>query len=315
MRLTVYRPHVSTYLSPDHHLIEKARFENIGDTRYVHGNLDVIPGEGDLVLISDSETWAEKLPASILSRIRLIIHPNSGYDTFSSSFVRSTKIPIVIGNHIRANAVADYTLSALFSHFSPIADQTLWNRRAYQNRKRLCDQFVLILGKGLIGTMVHDALLGAGTKVHVYDPFKGYTGWPEKKADILIICASLNPTSHHMVNRDFLISKMHADFLLINPARGKILHEDEFLSVMKERSAARACLDVFEEEPFDPARFRHHPNVIKTSHMAGAYKMIGENVVSFIGDILQDFLANPSGFESRHPDKILKNRLREEYLI
>jgi len=315
MRLTVYRPHVSTYHSSDHHLIEKARFENMGDIRYVHGNLDVVPGEGDLILITDSETWAEKLPASILSRIRLIIHPNSGYDTFSPAFVRSTPIPIVIGNQIRANAVTDYILSTLLSHLTPIADQTLWDRRGYKNRKRLCDQLVLILGKGLIGTLVHDALIGAGAKVHVFDPFKGYTNWPQQKADVLIVCASLNPTSFHIVNREFLLSKMQNDFLLINPARGKILDENEFLSVMKEKNSARACLDVFEEEPFDPSRFRHHPNIMKTSHMAGAYKMIGETVVNFIGGILQDFISDPTGFECRHGDKILKNRLKDEYLI
>ena len=57
---------------------------------------------------------------------KLMIHPNSGYDNIPAAFVKNATYPIVLGNKIRARAVAEYTLSCLFHHMTKLKNQKDW---------------------------------------------------------------------------------------------------------------------------------------------------------------------------------------------
>ena len=67
-------------------------------------------------------------------------------------------------------------------------------------------------------------------------------------SDFISINCDLNPTSHHLINKETLSwVKSHA--VLINTARGPIVHEEALIEALQAKRLAGAALDVFEREP------------------------------------------------------------------
>ncbi|WP_208247750.1 NAD(P)-dependent oxidoreductase (plasmid) [Rhizobium sp. T1473] len=58
--------------------------------------------------------------------------------------------------------------------------------------------------------------------------------------------------------------------LLVNVARGSLVDEDALIARLRSGKIAGAALDVFEQEPTDPVKWRDVPNVVLTPHSAGA---------------------------------------------
>ncbi len=67
-------------------------------------------------------------------------------------------------------------------------------------------------------------------------------------SDFISVNCDLNPTSHHLINADTL-AKMRSNAILINTARGPIVHEVDLISALQNKQIAGAALDVFEFEP------------------------------------------------------------------
>ena len=67
-------------------------------------------------------------------------------------------------------------------------------------------------------------------------------------SDFISINCDLNPTSEHLINAETL-SQMKKSAILINTARGPIVHEKELTNALQAQNIAGAALDVFEVEP------------------------------------------------------------------
>ena len=64
--------------------------------------------------------------------------------------------------------------------------------------------------------------------------------------------------------------RMKPSAILVNTARGSIVHEADLIEALSCHQIAGACLDVYEEEPLSlNSRLREFPNVILTPHTAG----------------------------------------------
>lgn len=68
------------------------------------------------------------------------------------------------------------------------------------------------------------------------------------RADFVSVNCDLNPTSYHMINQETL-ALMRPQAVLINTARGPIVHEAALVRALQSRCIAGAALDVFEKEP------------------------------------------------------------------
>ncbi len=72
------------------------------------------------------------------------------------------------------------------------------------------------------------------------------------RADILTVNCPLTPDTHHIVNGERLALMKETAFF-INTARGPIVDQKALTHALRERRIAGAGLDVFEDEPTDPA--------------------------------------------------------------
>lgn len=87
-----------------------------------------------------------------------------------------------------------------------------------------------------------------------------------QQSDFVVICSLLAPGTHHLIDATAL-REMRPDAYLINVARGPIVDEAALIEALRDHRIAGAALDVFEQEPIDPANpLLTMDNVIVTPH-------------------------------------------------
>lgn len=309
-KLDIIRLNTSSYQGEEYQRIEKEELEKKFPLNYK----SIVDPNKEHILITNSNTSIESL--NITNKTKLIIHPNSGYDNFSFEFVKECPCPILIGNEIRMNAVVNYTISALLEHIGNIPQSKSWDKNRKWNRLLLEDRKIQLIGNGHIGEKVNQIISSLGGKLNIFDPFKGYTNLDTSGADIIILCASLNPTSHHILNSKVL-SSIAKDALIINGARGALIDQKALIEHLKKNPNSFAYLDVFEEEPFDDNEFSGITNMYRSSHIAGVHKNLNSNLLNFQCKILASYFSSNTieKFKNSNKSSLLSERLNEDFLI
>ena len=306
--VTVFRADLSEYFPKDFINIEHKQLESIKSVKYVEDNTSE-------VIITSSSTVIEKLN---VKDAKLIIHPNSGYDNFNADFVKKFNGTIIVGNTIRQLSVTEYILSAVFSKMNSFPYQQEWSLNRNWNRKLISDQQFLIIGYGHIGKAVFKTLSALTNTIEVCDPFLNLERKiPLKDFDFIINCSSLNPTSLHLINNNFL-KKVSPNVTLINAARGKHINFEHLTNFLKNSPQAKCLVDVFEQEPIPLEYFKHLPNIFTSSHIAGVDLNLTRRLIEFEKNILHDYIQfkqNKLDFDKKYKDLILKNKVIDNYLI
>jgi len=73
-----------------------------------------------------------------------------------------------------------------------------------------------------------------------------------EQADVVVIAAALTPETHHLLDAN-RIGRMKPSAFLVNVSRGPIVDQAALAAALQEGRLAGAGLDVFEQEPVDPA--------------------------------------------------------------
>ena len=90
-----------------------------------------------------------------------------------------------------------------------------------------------------------------------------------RESDFVIVMCSLNDETRHLIGRKEL-ALMKPSAYLINIARGPIVDEPALIAALQEKRIAGAGLDVFEQEPVDPANpLLTMENTVVTPHALG----------------------------------------------
>ncbi len=98
------------------------------------------------------------------------------------------------------------------------------------------------------------------------------------QADFVSVNCDLNPTSHHLINRDIL-RLMKPGAILINTARGPIVNEKDLVEALQQNRLAGAGLDVFEDEPLPAgSALLSMDNVLLAPHNSNSSPRAWENV-------------------------------------
>jgi phosphoglycerate dehydrogenase-like enzyme len=305
MSLNIYRMDHSEYFSSSFIEKEKAAIEAIGATY-----CDEFPS-GDNILITTSASDITKVPMATKRDCKLIIHPNSGYDNFQQKFIEQASYHVVTGNPIRMRPVSEYIISCLFQSAIAIPFSKTWDPKRKFNRELINKKRIQVIGHGHIAQTIKLLLAPFKLDMMFYDPYQNkkdiFT-----KFDVLILACSLNSKNIGMVDRKML-TKLEKNGVVINAARGKLVNQEHLIEFLESNPTARAYLDVFEKEPYDPQAFEKLKNIRMTSHIAGCHNNLEDELIAYEVKVIKSFMDGK--VESDFKNCILKNRVKNGILI
>jgi D-3-phosphoglycerate dehydrogenase / 2-oxoglutarate reductase len=88
------------------------------------------------------------------------------------------------------------------------------------------------------------------------------------EADYLTLHVPLTAETRHLIDAAAL-ARMKPEAMLVNTSRGPVIDEAALIAALSSGRLAGAALDVFEEEPLDPAsQLRSLEHVVLTPHYA-----------------------------------------------
>jgi D-3-phosphoglycerate dehydrogenase / 2-oxoglutarate reductase len=157
--------------------------------------------------------------------------------------------------------------------------------------KALSEMTLGIIGIGAIGKTLTRRARAFGMKVYGTDiididhVFIGETGIQMtdleqllSNSDFISVNCDLNPTSQHLLNAETL---KHAKpgAVVINTARGPIIHEEALIAALQSGQLGGAALDVFEHEPLPhDSPLMTMDNVLLAPHNANSSPAAWERV-------------------------------------
>lgn len=212
-----------------------------------------------------------------------MIQTGAGYDNVDLAECTRRSILVCSAAGVNTAAVAEHTMALILGWFKNIVylDSFLKAHRDSRELRysggELCGKTAGIIGLGAIGQRVSSLCRAFGMNV------LGYTRHPKSvqgveavsldellvRSDVVSIHVPATPETRHMIGRQ-AFQKMKPSAVLVNTARGSVVHEEALIEALGDHQIAGACLDVYEEEPLPQAsRLRELPNVILTPHTAG----------------------------------------------
>lgn len=298
--LKLFRADISPYQANNYGARERALLQDNGFT----WSEELTDAD---ILITNTHTLLDRFSQSELNNLKLVIHPNSGYDNFTPAQIEALPCPLILGNQIRAKSVTNYALASLFHALGTPPWQPSWDKARAWSRRSLEFMQVQIIGHGHIGKLLEAALAPISKKICVYDPYQDQMNLDLKNADIILFACSLNRANHNFLNQARL-SELKDDCIIINPARGKLINRSELIKWLNDHPRAQAYLDVFEEEPTDLSKFPS--NAFCTSHIAGVDDKLDERIMNFVLSVCQDFKQLSSNdFTQKWQNAILAKRI------
>lgn len=243
-----------------------------------------IPEAHALIVRSDTRVDAALLQHA--DRLRVVVRAGVGVDNIDLD--ACTARGVVVMNTPDANTIstAEHTIAlmlALARHI-PQADRSLregrWDRKSFVGTQ-LAGKTLGIIGLGRIGRAVAERATALDMTVIAFDPFA-----PEHlarriaivsdldqvlaEADILSLHAVVTDDTRRMINRE-TIARMKDGVLIINTARGALIHSDDLAEALRSGKVAGAALDVYDPEPPAPDHLLIGlTNVIHTPHLGAS---------------------------------------------
>lgn len=152
--------------------------------------------------------------------------------------------------------------------------------------RSLAGSTATVLGLGAIGREVAARLRPFGTRLigvgrrakseldaevaallDAYHPFDQLTS-ALAQSDLLVLCTPLTEQTRGLVGAAELAA-LRPDALLVNVGRGPLVDHDALVDALRRGQLAGAGLDVFWQEPIDPADPVLRYNVLATAHIGG----------------------------------------------
>jgi len=211
------------------------------------------------------------MPASTIEQFnqcKIIAVYGGGYDRVDVVSAKKKNIIVTNVSGYCADDLSDYVMAAIFAfnkHFvsakQAIADGK-WGAGAVTDKGiRLNESTLLIVGCGIIGSMVAKKAIAHQLRVIAYDPYVTKEKLAQlgvekvenlkegiSQANYISINAILNEGTTGLITYEEL-KCLKKSAAIINTARGKIFVEDDFIKAKKEGLFKGAMLDVISAEP------------------------------------------------------------------
>ena len=235
------------------------------------------------VMVVAGEAPLDKALIERLPNLDLLACFTSGYDGIDIEWCRARGLPVTHAPGVNHDDVADHALGLILAARRQIAsgDRQVrsgeWTAATRTITASLGGQKLGIVGLGHIGKAVAKRAKAFRMAVNWWGPRPHDAEWPRaesllalaKASDTLVVACKADDTNRGLISREIL-EALGPDGLLVNVSRGQVVDEDALIAALKSGALGQAALDVFIEEPTDPARWAGVPNVVLTPHTAGA---------------------------------------------
>lgn len=220
-------------------------------------------GQFDGALCGDDRYTARVIEACT-PRLKVISKWGTGVDSIDAGACSRYGVMLCRTPNAFTLPVADTVLGYMlaFARRQPWMDREMKRGKWEKIPGRALHECTLgVIGVGNIGKAVTRLARGFGMKVFGTDiieidpAFVRETGIEVtslqsllSNSDFISVNCDLNPTSYHLINNDML-AWMKPSAVLINTARGPIVHEKALIEALQAGRLGGAALDVFEQEP------------------------------------------------------------------
>jgi lactate dehydrogenase-like 2-hydroxyacid dehydrogenase len=215
-------------------------------------------------------------------RLSLICCIGVGYESFDPAALAARGVRVTNAAGVNAEDVADLALCLLMAARRRLVEADAmvragtWPRPALQtsrNRGRKLG----VLGLGDIGRAVAVRAEAIGMTVGWSGPRPKPVAWEyfaepmalAAWADDLVIAARPTAENAGLVDAEML-DALGPRAILVNVARGSLVDEPALIAALREGRIAAAGLDVYAQEPTDPATWEGVPNLTLYPHAGGA---------------------------------------------
>ena len=257
-------------------------------------------------LIVRSATKVTKEVIEAAGRLRIVGRAGTGLDNVDTE--AATRRGIVVMNTPGGNTIttAEHTMSmiAAMSRKIPQATKSMkdakWEKGKFMGSE-LYNKTLGLVGLGQIGSYVTKLAQGWSMNVIGYDPYLAVDRAKQMgievvdleelfhRADVISVHTPLTNETRGIINAE-TIAKMKDGVMIVNCARGGIIHEQDLCVALQSGKVAAAAFDVFEQEPVDP----QHPllgleNFTCTPHIGASTEEAQENVAIGIAEQFVDY--------------------------
>jgi D-3-phosphoglycerate dehydrogenase / 2-oxoglutarate reductase len=242
--------------------------------------------EADVVMIGGFRVDAAMIGA--MERARVICGFGHGFEGVDVDAATKAGILVTNAAEICHLEVANHAAALILAlnrkvvQYDRAMRQGVWDRPAGRPITPLDGETAGLVGLGAIGQALARRLQPFGLRVIAYDPYVEEHPARElgvrmvgdlhsllSESDWVSVQVPLNGDTRHMLGeREFRAMKRTAYF--VNCCRGGVIDEAALTRALQEGWIAGAGLDVFEQEPTDPANpLLRLENVIATPHAGG----------------------------------------------
>ena len=220
-------------------------------------------GQFDGAICGD-DRYSERVVRACAPRLKVISKWGTGIDSIDAEACSRYGIKVCRTLNAFTLPVADTVLGYIlaFARRQPWMDREMKSGRWEKiPGKSLSESTLGVIGVGNIGRAVTRRACSFGMKVYGTDIVEIDPGFVSEtgiemtdlptllsNSDFISVNCDLNPTSHHLIDHDTLW-RVKPNAVLINTARGPIVHEAALIEALQARRLAGAALDVFEHEP------------------------------------------------------------------
>ncbi|HEY3696697.1 NAD(P)-dependent oxidoreductase [Phenylobacterium sp.] len=218
-----------------------------------------------------------------LPNLGLIVAIGAGIDGVDQAAAAARGVRIATGSGVNAEDVADAAVALFLTAARRIVSNDArvrtggWLPRELQPVRSVGATAVGIVAMGHIGKAIAARLApfrcrlawtGPRPKPEVEIPYVPDLLELARQSDALIVAAPLNAETEGLISAE-VIEALGPQGLLVNIARGGVADEDAVIAALKDGRLGGAALDVFQQEPTPPDRWRDVPNAVLSPHTAG----------------------------------------------
>lgn len=222
---------------------------------------------------------------SALPHLEIISHFGVGYDNIDVQAAKEQGVIVTNTPDVLTDDTADLGMALILSVCRRVVEGDIYVRSGQWSKKgalplgrSLRGKTLGIVGFGRIGRAVARRAEAFGMKViytgpraksDVADPYFPSLIDMASQSDVLMITCPYREDTHHLINAR-VFKALGKNGIVVNIARGKVVHEQDMVDALENGIIAGAGLDVFEHEPDVPAALCRLDNVVLQPHQGSA---------------------------------------------